>query len=405
MPILLQINSTLNCGSTGRISEQIAATASNHGWTCYMAHGGRYLGATKYNAIPVSSRFDNYIHAFQGEYLGRHGLGSYCATKRFVNYLKNLKPDIIHMHNIHGYYLNYEVLFEYLSLTGIPVVWTLHDCWSFTGHCTHFDNIGCEKWKSGCGDCKQLMTQYKSRIFDRTCVNFLLKKRSYNKVSNLTLVPVSNWLGQFIPESILSHFPVKVIQNGIDLDVFKPMPSQVRNKYNIDPDKTIVLGVLGSGFGAEKGRNEFIKLAKHKNLQVILVGLRDDEVVGIPDNIIKLGRTNSQQELAELYSAADVFVNPTYNDTFPTTNIEAMACGTPSVAYRTGGCTEIIDEHTGILVPKGNYEALVAAIETVRRNGKTHYYSACRDRAVRCFNKNERFLDYIHLYEELLGDN
>lgn len=402
MPVLLQINSTLNCGSTGRISEQIASTAFEHGWTCYMAHGGRYVGKTRFNAIPVSSRFDNYIHAFYGEYLGRHGLGSYFATKKFIRHIEKIKPDIIHLHNIHGYYLNYKVLLEYLSTVNIPIVWTLHDCWTFTGHCTHFDNVGCDKWKTGCESCPQLMAQYKSRLFDKTAYNYMQKRNLYKNLTNVTLVPVSCWLSQFIPDSVLSQFNVKVIQNGIDLNVFKPTPNKIREKFNIPTNKTIVLGVLGSGFGLEKGKKEFLELAKYDDIQIILLGLTNKDSKGIPDNVIKLGRTSSQIELAEFYSAADIFLNPTYNDTFPTTNIEAMACGTPSVAYRTGGCSEIIDESTGILVTKGDFDGLLRAIKIVRNNGKAHYSNACRERAAANFNKDDRFLDYINLYDELL---
>jgi glycosyltransferase involved in cell wall biosynthesis len=214
---------------------------------------------------------------------------------------------------------------------------------------------------------------------------------------------VSYWLTQFIPDSILSHFNVKVIQNGIDLNVFQPTPNRIREKFNIPNNKIIVLGVLGSGFGVEKGKKEFIELAKCDDIQIILVGLTNDDFNDIPENIIKIGRTSSQMELAEFYSAADIFLNPTYNDTFPTTNIEAMACGTPSVAYKTGGCSEIIDESTGILVEKGDYKGLLTAIGIIKKNGKTFYARACRNRAVANFNKDERFLDYIKLYEELLN--
>lgn len=402
MPKLLQINATLNLGSTGRIAEQIANAAEEKGWNCFLAHGGRYVGKSNYTSIQVSSKRDNYFHAFYGEFLGKHGLGSTRATVHFVERIKELKPDIIHLHNIHGYYLNYRVLFEYLTYAKIPIVWTLHDCWSFTGHCTHFDNAGCKKWKTECGNCPLQMAQYKSRIVDRSRKNYLLKNGLYSKLSNVTIVPVSQWLGELVSHSILKQFPIKVIQNGIDLNVFKPSMNNVRERHCIPDDKMLVLGVLGSGFD-EKGKSEFVELSKRNDVQILLLGLKGDDLDGLPDNIIKLGRTSSQAELAEYYSAADILLNPTYNDTLPTINIEALACGTPVVTYRTGGSPEILDERTGIIVEKGDMEGMISAIESIRRIGKNAYAEACRERAVKYFNKDERYMDYVKLYESLLN--
>jgi glycosyltransferase involved in cell wall biosynthesis len=405
MPRLLHINTTLNWGSTGRIAEQIALSAQEEGWDCYIAHGGRYIGNSAIETIQISSKVDNYIHALMGELMGMHGLGSVLSTERFVKMIDRLRPDIIHLHNIHGYYLNYKILFEYLAKVKIPIVWTLHDCWSFTGHCTHFENVHCNKWKTECGQCPLLMAQYKSRIFDRSRNNYLLKKELYNHLKDVTIVPVSNWLGKLVSQSILGKFPIEVIHNGIDINMFKPMKSTIRERYNIGADKAILLGVVGSGFDNEKGKSEFVELSKLKDLQIILVGLSSDDAKGLPKNIIKIERTNNQRELAEFYSAADIFVNPTYNDTFPTTNIEALACGTPVVTYRTGGSPETIDENTGIVVDKGDFESLLGAIKEICNKGKGTYSRACRERALRFFNKDERFMDYIQLYDKILQNH
>ena len=401
MPKLLQINTTLNSGSTGRIAEQISLKAKENGWDCYHAHGGRYVGKSQFPAIQVSSKLDNYFHAFMGEFLGLHGMGSMCATKRFVEKVKELKPDVIHLHNIHGYYINYKVLFDYLAESKTPAVWTLHDCWSFTGHCTHFENAGCNKWKEECGECPLQMAQYKSRLIDRSRKNYLLKKQLYSNLTNVTIVPVSHWLENLVEQSILKRFQIRVIQNGIDLNVFKPTENKIRERFNIPKDKMMVLGVLGSGF-VEKGKEEFVELSKQDNLQIVLVGLKGDDYYGLPNNIIQLGRTTSQSELAEFYSAADVMLNPTYNDTFPTINIESLACGTPVVTYKTGGSPEILDENTGIVVQKGDLNALIQALDIIKRNGKGYYSEACRERAVKSFNKEERYEDYIKLYEDLI---
>lgn len=402
MPTLLQINVTLNSGSTGRIAEQIAQKASESGWNCYHAHGGRYIGRSSFPSIQVSTKIDNFIHAFEGEYLGLHGLGSAFSTKRFVKKIHEINPDIIHLHNIHGYFLNYKILFEYLAESKIPVVWTLHDCWSFTGHCTHFDNAGCNKWKTECGECPLQMAQYKSRFIDRSRKNYLLKKQLYSNLTNVTIVPVSHWLENLVEQSILKRFLIRVIQNGIDLNVFKPTENKIRERFHIPEDKIMVLGVLGSGFD-EKGKDEFVELSRQNDLQIVLVGLTDNDKKGLPDTIIQLGRTSSQAELAEFYSAADVMLNPTYNDTFPTINIEALACGTPVVTYKTGGSPEILDENTGIIVEKGDVNGLKQALGTIRNLGKSAYSESCRNRAEMYFNKDDRYEDYVKLYEILIS--
>jgi len=399
MPILLQINTTLNSGSTGRIAEQISLMAENKGWNCYIAHGARYVNSSQIKSIQIGTKFGNIIHAIMGEYFGMHGFGSTLATYRFIRKVKKIRPDIIHLHNLHGYYLNISVLFKYLAKANIPVVWTLHDCWSFTGHCTHFESHGCYKWKTECGHCPLLMLQYKSRLIDRSKRNFLIKKNLYSQIKNMTIVPVSNWLGNLVNDSILNKHNIKVIHNGIDLDLFKPTESNIRERLEIQENKKMILGVVASGF---KGKKEFIALSKDTSYQIVLVGIRKDWMDDVPDNIICIPRTNSQKELAEYYSAADVFVNPTEDDTFPTTNIESIACGTPVVTYNAGGSPEILDKYTGIVVNRDDICALHRAIDSILANGKQYYLNACRNRAVQNYNKNERFRDYLDLYSELL---
>ena len=398
MPTLLQINTTLNLGSTGRIAEQISLMAEANGWDCYIAHGARYVNQSKIKSIQIGSKITNVMHAIKGEYLGMQGFGSTLSTYRFIKEIQRIKPDVIHLHNLHGYYINIAILFKYLAKANIPIVWTLHDCWSFTGHCTHFESQGCYKWKTECSDCPLLMLQYKSRLIDRSNRNFKIKKELYSHLKNITIVPVSNWLGSLVRDSILKGHKINIIRNGIDLDLFKPTQSNIKKRLNINSHKKIVLGVVDSGF---KGKKEFIALSKDSNYQVVIVGVKKDWMNNIPDNIICVPRTNSQKELAEYYSAADVFVNPTQNDTFPTTNIESIACGTPVVTYNAGGSPEILDSNTGIVVERNDIDALHTAVETILANGKEHYLEVCRNRAVLNFNKNERFKDYLNLYYEL----
>ena len=204
MPTILQINSTLNLGSTGRIAEQISLMAEVQGWNCYIAHGARYVNASKIHSIQIGTKWGNILHAIMGEYFGLHGFGSTLATYMFMRKVKKINTDVIHLHNRHGYYINIAILFRYLAKANIPVIWTLHDCWSFTGHCTHFESHGCYKWKTECGHCPLLMLQYKSRLIDRSKRNFLIKKNLYSQIKNMTIVPVSNWLGNLVNDSILN---------------------------------------------------------------------------------------------------------------------------------------------------------------------------------------------------------
>ena len=402
MPILLQINTIINSGSHGKIAEAIGNMVMEQGWDSFIAYGRRPR-ASKSKLIKIGTKWDIGWHVLQTRLFDRHGLASRRATKNLIKRIKTIQPDIIHLHNIHGYYLNIEILFAYVSNANIPVVWTLHDCWSFTGHCSYFDFIKCEKWKSQCKACPQKEEYPSSFFIDRSEKNFLLKKELFSNLSNITLVPVSNWLKDILKESFLKNSPVKVIYNGINTDVFYPVASKaIRTKYNLH-EKFIILGVA-SPWSLRKGLKDFIKLSEKLGLgyQIILVGLSSKQKNALPKNIIGIERTENFNELVQLYSVSDVFVNPTYEDNFPTTNLESLACGTPVVTYRTGGSPEAIDSSTGMVVDKGDMDGLINAIQQIHLKGKSFYSSACRARAVQLFSKEDRFKEYMDLYQELL---
>lgn len=401
MKRLLQINSVVNSGSTGRIAEEIGQTAINYGWQSYIAYG-RNPKESKSELIRIGSNLDVKLHGIKTRLFDKHGLGSKKATKRLIKEIQNINPDIIHLHNIHGYYINIKILFDFLKEYNKPVVWTLHDCWTITGHCPHFVFIGCEKWKTQCYKCPQKKDYPSSLFIDRSRKNYMLKKRLFTSVSNLTLVPVSNWLGDILKESFLNKYPIKVINNGISTGVFKPVNSNFREKYNLQ-SKFILLGVTNI-WSSTKGLDDFIKLDQklEENYQIVLVGLTKKQKKDLPSNIIGIERTESVQELVEIYSVSDVFLNLTYQDTFPTTNLEALGCGTPVITYKTGGSPEAIDEKTGIVVEQGDMDGLIQAIKTIKTNGKKYYTDECLSRVERLYRKEDRYLDYIHLYEELL---
>lgn len=402
MKKLLQINSVVNSGSTGRIAEEIAHTAIASGWESYIAFG-RNERYSESNLIRIGNDLGIKMHGLQTRLFDRHGLGSVKSTKLFIQQVDKIKPDIIHLHNIHGYYINIEILFNYLSKVDVPVVWTLHDCWSITGHCTHFSYVGCEKWRTKCYSCPQKNEYPASLFIDRSEKNYILKNELFNSLSNLTLVPVSQWLSDILKDSFLQKYPSSVINNGINTSVFKPTGNnEFRERYGLQ-NKFILLGVAGI-WSQRKGLEDFIELSKTlgADYQIILVGLTRKQKDQLPVEILGIERTESVEELAELYASSDVYINTTYEDTFPTTNLESLACGTPIITYNTGGSPESIDESTGIVVEQGNISKLVEAIRVIKDNGKQYYSDACVNRVNRLYKKEDRYKEYIDLYESLI---
>lgn len=401
---ILQIAIESNKGSVGRIAEQIGERVIENGWLSYITFA-RNSNPSKSNIIKIGTNLDLYWHGLETRIFDNHCFSSKYATKKLVNKIKEIKPDIIHLHHLHGYFVNIEILFEYLKESETPVIWTFHDCWSFTGHCTHFDFVGCEKWKTECYQCEQKDEYPKSFIFDRSQQNYIDKKRIFNSINNLTIVPVSNWLASKVKESFLKNYSCLVIQNGIDLDMFYPKRSRasIDELYNL-AGKFIVLGVA-STWEKRKGLEEFVKLNElidHNIYSVVLVGLSKSLIQKLPKSIIGIERTENVGQLADLYSAADVFLNPTFEDTFPTTNLESMACGTPVVTYKTGGSVESINKDTGFVVEVGDIKGLLIAIDVVRSNGNDFYEHNCRMQAVENFDKKIKFNDYLELYKNIL---
>lgn len=399
MKKLLQIDSCLNMLSTGRIAESIGKLAIERGWECFMVHGARYARpGSCMQTIQAVSKMGEYAHFAESLLFDNHGLASRCETKSVIEQIKQIKPDVIQMHCIHGYYLNYKLLFEYLNTTDIPVVWTFHDCWAFTGHCAHFVTARCDKWKTGCYECP-LKGKYPKSLVDRSSRNYELKKSLFTANKNLHIVSVSEWLANLARESYLKDKDIRVIHNGVDVNDFSP--KKVTNNERIR-----VLGVSGV-WNEEKGLYDFFRLRDllgKDNYEIVLIGLPKEQFKELPDGIVGIERTNSVTELAEYYSSADVFVNPTYADSFPTVNMEALACGTPVITYRTGGSPEIVDDKTGWVIKQGDVEALAKTIRDVgeiREEERETQCNNCRKRATTYFDKDKCFEKYLDLYESL----
>ncbi|MBP1950564.1 glycosyltransferase [Virgibacillus litoralis] len=399
---LLQINTVCGTGSTGRIATDIEAILKEKGHESYIAYG-RGLPTNSDTPIRIGNKIDNYTHVAKTRLLDMHGFGSKKSTQKFIAKVKELNPDVIHLHNIHGYFINIEILFDYLKEANKPVVWTLHDCWPFTGHCAYFDFVGCECWKvEGSHRCSQKNSYPASLLINNSRNNYERKRKAFTGVENLTIVTPSKWLANLVKKSFLRDYPVKVINNGVNLEVFKPTENNFREKKNIK-NKFIILGV--ASIWEERKGFEYFKLISQrlcKDEIIVIVGLTEKQRNNLPSNIIGITRTNNIEELVEIYSSADVFVNPTLEDNFPTTNIESLACGTPIVTFNTGGSVECVYSDCGFVVEKGNIEELIDKIKIVKEKRKSSYSEQCKKRSRALYDKNDRYFDYLKTYEGIL---
>ena len=396
---IVEIN-TCNFGSTGNIMLQVAEIAKKRGHKVWMAYPKYKMNLSKQvdNCIYIGNDTAFSIHKKIAAYLGLNGCGSFFSTLRFLREIDRLEPDLIQLHNLHNCYINLPLLFMYLKKKNISVVWTLHDCWSMTGQCTYFDMVKCQKWKNGCYECQQIHL-YPSSHVDQTRLMWNLKRNWFCGIKRLTLVTPSRWLAERVKESYLKNYPVQVIYNGIDLDVFKFRSNDIRKKYNIPDNVYILLGVA-FGWGARKGLDVFIELSRRfasKPYQIILVGTDDKIDQSLPSNIISIHRTQNQIELAEIYSAADVFVNPTREEVLGLVNIEANACGTPVVTFNSGGSPECISERSGSIVDQDDIDGLEKTIIGICER-KPFSRETCR-RQAELFDMNTKFSEYLTLYE------
>jgi glycosyltransferase involved in cell wall biosynthesis len=397
---VLQISTVCGSGSVGRITVDIYHTLEQNKDQGRIAYGRRNA-PEDVDAFCFGSKLDMGLHVLSTFFKGEHGFASAGQTKRLIEEIRKWDPDVIHLHNIHGFVLQVELLFAYLKEAGKPVVWTLHDCWSYTGHCAFYDYTGCRGWETGCKDCKEYQKTYPYALFkNNTRRNFERKQAAFTGVPNLTIVTPSDWLRREVKRSFLKDYPVLVIPNGIDQSQFKPIQSDLRERLGLE-DKFVILGVANV-WERRKGLEYFTELAGRlpQNMQIILIGLEKKQRKHLPDTILGLPRTSSVRELAEYYSMADVFVNATLEDNFPTTNLEALSCGTPVITFDTGGSPESLDESCGRIVPRGDVDALLEAIYQEQADPKQR--ADCLKKAEQ-YEKYDRFQEYVELYHRLAG--
>ena len=397
---IVEINTVNGTGSTGKIAAALYHLANSQNHEPYIAYG-RGQAPANIHGFKISNTLDFGIHVMSNFFCGNSGFASKRATKRFLNCLDSIQPNLLHLHNLHGFYLHVGLLFEYIKTHNLPVIWTLHDCWPFTGQCAYFDYAGCKKWQTECHHCPIYRTDYPYSLFkDNSKQNYIQKKEAFMGVNQMIITTPSHWLASLVQDSYLNQYSVKVIPNGIDLQLFKPISIPFSaNKY---PNKKILLGVANV-WDKRKGLDYFLDLADmlDDTYHIVLIGVSKKQQnmlqTKYSKKITAITRTTNQQELVHWYNAAYAFVNPTLEDNFPTTNLEALACGTPVITFNTGGSPESINNACGIVVKKGNIEDLKQAILSLDDNTEITREN-CRKQAER-YDKDVLFLEYMKLYD------
>lgn len=399
---ILQINQNYNQGSTGRIMREINDTIISSG------HEGYMLCAYTLERSPnlyvmervLPRKWAGRKNELKQRLTGMSGYTARLHTKKAINWITSVNPDIIHLHNIHGDWINIGLLFSSLKHLKKPIVWTLHDCWAFTGRCSYFESSSCFRWKTQCYNCRDKKVYPRTYFFDFSRKMWKDKKELFTSLEDVHLVTPSQWLANYVNESYLAKYSLSVINNGIDLNTFSRKQSW--SKYLPATRAKIILGVASS-WTPRKGLDDFVKLNSlldSDKYQIVLVGLNTRQLTNLPSGIIGIARTDSAEELAELYSNATVFVNPTYQDNYPTVNLEAISCGTPVITYRTGGSVESVSNEVGEIVDKGDILALKEAIEEICFR-KQISREACREYAIKHFGKKDRYLQYLSLYNNI----
>ena len=366
----LFINSVAGFGSTGRIAAETCRQLMKEGHQCVLAFGRNENEAEDVPSVRIGTEMDCKIHALHSRILDNSGFGSRTATKKFVDWVKNYDPYVIWLHNLHGYYLHLGELFSFLRTCGKEIRWTLHDCWAFTGHCAYFDYAKCNKWKTGCSHCPEKDSYPASLLLDNSRNNYLRKKKLFTGIPNVHLIVPSHWLKERVQQSFLKEYPVEVVYNVVDRNVFRPLAGDLRQRHGLE-EKKILLGVA-SVWDRRKGLEDFIKLAGmlDDSYRCVLIGLSEQQKQTLPANMLGLGRTASVDELVQWYSTADVFVNPSTEETFGMTTLEAQYCGTKAIVYENTACQEIAEAFGGIAVPWGA-EHLAEAVKRLTMEENT----------------------------------
>lgn len=396
---ILQINAVYGIGSTGRTTLELHEALQNNGIESYVAVS-QDIG--DHNIYKIAGRAGSKLHALLSRVTGLQGYFSQHDTRKLVHYIESINPDVVHLRNLHANYINFPILLEYLAHTQTAVVVTLHDCWFFTGKCMHYTSQGCYKWKTGCSHCPQLVQGNKSWFFDRTKKLWKDKKQLFSQIQNLAVIGVSDWITNEAKQSFLSTAKIiRRIYNWIDLDVFKPVDT-TKLRENLKVQRQFIILGVSSGWGINKGLNDFIKLAGliDSEYKIIIVGEMKDDIE-LPSNILHIPQTNDVKQLVEYYSMADVFVNFSLEETFGKVTAEALSCGTPAIVYNSTASPELIGEGCGYVAKQNDISEVAEHIKQIKLNGKEFYSRKCVDYVNGNFNRLSLIDDHIGLYQEL----
>lgn len=394
---ILQVNANYGFGSTGLIVKDIGETINSSGNEAYFAY--QRTDTSLSDGIVVGNAVDWKVHAALCRLLGGQGYYSKIETYKFIEKIRKIEPDIVHLHNLHSNFINIDVLFKFLSKEDIATVITMHDCWYFTGKCFHYVDCGCERYKNGCGNCPKKKAPPKSYLFDWSRSILKNKKKRICSIPRLKVVGCSRWVCTEAKKGIFSKFDLETIYNGVDISVFRPRESSIREKLNVE-NKFLVMGMANKWMLDENF--DMIKMvASLSNVSLMLVGCTDEQkkiIQALDKNIIAIGFIKDRIKLAEYYSTSDVFVNLTHADTLPTVNMESICCGTPVITFNSCGSPELISDETGIIIEESNKEGILEAIESIK--GKN--FHRCREIGVVKFDKRKCYQRYLEIYKELI---
>lgn len=397
---VLQINAVIDFGSTGRICAEISDYLNRNGDECHIAHSKGISCPTSYR---IGTFFDVKLHGLFSRFFGMQAYFSRYETKKLLNYIMQLKPDVVHLHNLHGNYVNLNLLLNYLVKNDIPTVITLHDCWFYTGKCVHYTVDKCYKWKTGCQNCPRLKKDNPSWFFDRTRKMYEDKKKGFCSIPRLAVVGVSDWITHEAKQSFLSSAKILTkIYNWVDLDVFRPVNTEIlKRKLGLE-NKFILLGIA-SGWNNNKGLDRFIELSSiiEEDMVIVLVG-NVKKSVELPSNIMNIAEINDADELVEYYSLADVFINLSLEESFGKVVAESLACGTPVIAINSTANAELVGENCGYIMNSQDIRNILQPILNIKKVGKLYYSRYCIAFAKRNFNSSDRLQNYYELYKKIM---
>lgn len=394
---ILQINAVYGFKSTGIIVKDIEKLLNDNSHTVYVAYQTALNPPP--NSYKIGSRLDYKLHALYARVFGRQAYASRCATKGLIKYIKRISPDIVHFHNLHSNYINLNMLCDFLAKRKIPTVITMHDCWYFTGKCTHYAAVKCDRWQTTCGNCPQNKAEQPSLFFDCTAKVLKDKTDHLNKLKNLTLVGCSEWVATEARKSLLKNATIKTVYNGVDTSIFKPHDSNFKEKHSLN-NKFVILGI------ADKWCLDINKeavtriISENIDAQILVIGCTQaqKDYFKSYNNVLCLDYISDRQELADIYAASDVFVNLTHADTLPTVNMESICCGTPVITYNCCGSPELIDSDSGFVVEENDINTLLLKIKQIK---DTPLLFDVKEKQKK-FDKNTCYNRYLDIYNSLL---